>query len=108
VHFDREDMLEMIGNLLDNACKWARHNIDVEIVFSQTLTITISDDGPGCDELNAQLLTQRGLRLDESIQGHGLGLAIVLDIVKCYEGVLDIGRSEALGGFFATVRLPLN
>jgi signal transduction histidine kinase len=108
VHFDREDMLEMIGNLLDNACKWARHNIDVEIVFSQTLTITISDDGPGCDELNAQLLTQRGLRLDESIQGHGLGLAIVLDIVKCYEGVLDIGHSKTLGGFFATVRLPLN
>jgi signal transduction histidine kinase len=108
VHFDREDMLEMIGNLLDNACKWAKHNINVEMIFSDTLTISIADDGPGCNELNAQFLTQRGLRLDESIQGHGLGLAIVLDIVKCYEGVFDIGCSKALGGFLATVRLPLN
>jgi signal transduction histidine kinase len=108
VHFDREDMLEMIGNLLDNACKWAKHDINVEIIFSQTLTIAIADDGPGCDALNAQVLTQRGLRLDESIQGHGLGLAIVLDIVNCYEGVLEIGRSKILGGVLATVYLPLN
>jgi signal transduction histidine kinase len=107
VNFDREDMLEMIGNLLDNACKWAKHEISVEVMFSQKLTVSVADDGPGCDELDAQLLTQRGLRLDESSQGHGLGLAIVLDIVKCYEGVLNIGRSEALGGFLATVRLPL-
>jgi signal transduction histidine kinase len=107
VHFDREDMLEMIGNLLDNACKWATHEINVEIIFSQKLTISVADDGPGCDELNAQLLTQRGLRLDESIQGHGLGLAIVFDIVKCYEGSLDISRSKMLCGFLATVCLPL-
>ncbi|MCX7089499.1 MAG: sensor histidine kinase [Methylococcales bacterium] len=108
VHFDREDMLGIIGNLLDNACKWANHHINVEISFSNTLNISVEDDGPGCDALDAQNLTQRGLRLDESIQGHGLGLAIVLDIAEVYEGVLEIGRSKALGGFLATVRLPLN
>jgi len=108
VHFDREDMLGMIGNLLDNACKWATHTINVEISFAQTLTISVADDGPGCDGLDAQLVTQRGLRLDESIPGHGLGLAIVQDIAEFYEGELQISRSQALGGFLATVRLPLN
>lgn len=86
VHFDREDMMEMLGNLLDNACKWAKHRIDVDITFSDTLTIRVADDGPGCVQTDAQRLTQRGLRLDESIQGHGLGLAIVSDIVNLYQG----------------------
>jgi len=108
VHFDREDMLGMIGNLLDNACKWARHTINVDITFAQTLTISVADDGPGCEELDVQSLTQRGLRLDESIPGHGLGLAIVQDIAEFYDGELQINRSPALGGFLATVRLPLN
>jgi len=108
VHFDREDMLGMIGNLLDNACKWATHTINVDITFAQTLTIAVADDGPGCDGLDAQLVTQRGLRLDESIPGHGLGLAIVQDIAEFYEGELQISRSLTLGGFLATIRLPLN
>jgi signal transduction histidine kinase len=107
VHFDREDMLSMIGNLLDNACKWAKQQIQVEIAFSDNLTISVADDGPGCDELDAKSLTQRGLRLDESIPGHGLGLAIVLDIAEFYEGSLQISRSPKLGGFLATVSLPL-
>lgn len=108
VHFDREDMMEMLGNLLDNACKWAKHRIDVDITFSDTLTIRVADDGPGCAEADVQTLTQRGLRLDESIQGHGLGLAIVLDIVNSYQGSLQIGRSEPLGGFLATLSLSLH
>ncbi|AEG00019.1 sensor histidine kinase [Methylomonas methanica] len=108
VHFDREDMLEMLGNLLDNACKWAKHRIDVDIAFSDTLTIRVADDGPGCPETDAKTLTQRGLRLDESIKGHGLGLAIVLDIVDSYRGSLQIGRSELLGGFSVTLNLALH
>lgn len=108
MHFDREDMLSMIGNLLDNACKWAKNTINVEITFAQALTISVADDGPGCDGLDAHSLTQRGLRLDESIPGHGLGLAIVQDIADFYEGELQISRSQSLGGFLAMVRLPLN
>ncbi len=108
VHFDREDMLEMIGNLLDNACKWAKQAIRVEILFAQNLTITVEDDGAGSAKLDAQLLTQRGLRLDETIEGHGLGLAIVLDIAELYGGTLQVSRSVALGGFQAKVCLPLN
>lgn len=107
VYFDREDMLEMLGNLLDNACKWAKHRIDVDIAFSDTLLIQVADDGPGCAEADAQMLTQRGLRLDESVQGHGLGLAIVSDVVTSYQGNLQIGRSESLGGFLATLHIPL-
>lgn len=108
VHFDREDMLELIGNLLDNACKWAKQEISIAITFADTLTIAVEDDGPGCDELDAQRLIKRGLRLDESTQGHGLGLAIVFDITEFYDGVLHISRSKRLGGLLATVSLPLN
>ncbi|MGY6275803.1 sensor histidine kinase [Methylomonas sp. MgM2] len=107
VHLDREDMLEMIGNLLDNACKWAKHRIRIDIGLSDTLTIEVADDGPGCSKLDAQTLTQRGLRLDESVQGHGLGLAIVSDIVNFYKGDLRVCRSTELGGFMVKVRLPL-
>lgn len=108
VHFDREDMLEMLGNLLDNACKWARFEIRVEMAIADSLTIRVEDDGPGCAEADAALLIQRGLRLDESVHGHGLGLAIVADIVDSYHGELSIGRGPALGGFGVVIRLPLH
>ena len=107
VHFDREDLMELLGNLLDNACKWASQRIDVEIEFAESLIIRVADDGPGCSPAEAQILTQRGLRLDESVQGHGLGLSIILDIINSYNGSLQIGRSKSLGGFLATVTLPL-
>jgi len=108
IHYDREDLLELIGNLLDNACKWANRHINVDITFSEGLIITVEDDGPGLANLDTELLTQRGLRLDESVHGHGLGLAIVRDIAEFYSGSLHIGRSTRLGGFLATVHLPLN
>ncbi|MDD5276801.1 MAG: sensor histidine kinase [Methylovulum sp.] len=108
VNYDREDFFELIGNLLDNACKWAKHHIVIEISFTETLAISVADDGPGCANADAQLLTQRGLRLDESVTGHGLGLAIVRDITEFYGGSFNVGRSPQLGGFLATVFLPLN
>ena len=108
IHYDREDLLEMIGNLLDNACKWAKQTISVTVAFSNKLVITIEDDGPGINDQNAQLLTERVLRLDETVEGHGLGLAIVRDITEFYGGSLSFDRSERLGGFLAKVRLPLN
>ncbi|WP_426994714.1 ATP-binding protein [Methylomonas sp. CM2] len=98
----------MLGNLLDNACKWARRRIDVELAFADEVLVRVADDGPGCAETELAGLTRRGARLDESVQGHGLGLGIVADIVDSYKGSLHLGRSKALGGFLATVRLPLS
>ncbi|MCQ8103866.1 sensor histidine kinase [Methylomonas sp. SURF-2] len=108
IRFDREDIMELAGNLLDNACKWARQRIDVELEYTDTLLIRIADDGPGCDEADAGSLIRRGKRLDESVQGHGLGLSIVWDIVNTYQGRLNVGRSKSLGGFLVTVELPLH
>lgn len=107
VNFDREDLLELIGNLLDNACKWAKKRILVEISFAENLVVMIADDGSGCEKADIPLLTQRGLRLDELVKGHGLGLAIVSDIVEFYGGSLDFRRSAELGGFLVRVILPL-
>jgi signal transduction histidine kinase len=107
VNFDREDFLELIGNLLDNACKWAKQDISVEISFGNNLLVAIADDGPGCKDADIALLPERGLRLDESVKGHGLGLTIINDLVAFYGGSLNLGRSLQLGGFLATVILPL-
>lgn len=106
VCFDREDMLELIGNLLDNACKWAKLHIVINIIFNSKLIIQVLDDGPGCSEIEMAQLAQRGLRLDESIQGHGLGLAIVRDITLSYRGTLAITKAVDLGGLCVTVTLP--
>lgn len=105
--FDREDMLELLGNLLDNACKWANQEVNIKISQSQTLIIIIEDDGSGAPESSLHTLNQRGIRLDETIEGHGLGLAIVSDIVKHYNGTITYGKSSQLGGFQASINLPL-
>ena len=103
---DREDLLEMCGNLLDNACKWARSRVVVSANGSERLSVTVEDDGPGCSADEAAGLAQRGVRLDESTKGHGLGLAIVKSIASSYGAVLRIGRSATLGGFEASVQFP--
>ncbi len=110
--FDREDMLELLGNLLDNACKWAKKQIQITIYQDANyqilkLIIIIEDDGPGAPEDSLQAISQRGVRLDETVDGHGLGLAIVSDIVNCYEGEICAGKSAKLGGFKIEIRLPL-
>jgi signal transduction histidine kinase len=104
---DREDLLELLGNLMDNACKWARRQVRVRAEVDSSLAILVEDDGPGCPEHMLSELTARGARLDESVAGHGLGLSIVRDVVDSYAGRLDLGRSPSLGGFLARVSLPL-
>jgi signal transduction histidine kinase len=102
---DREDFLELLGNLLNNACQWARHKIAITIAHTSRLYLTVEDDGPGCPSEVLQYLTQRGVRLDESMPGHGLGLAICKDIVQQYNGDIVFGRSSQLGGFLVEVTL---
>ena len=105
---DREDMLELAGTLLDNACKWARSHVQCRLEPTPDgIRLTIEDDGPGCDEDGLTDIRERGARLDERIAGHGLGLSIAAEIVELYSGRLELGRSELLGGFSAQVALPL-
>ncbi len=105
ISVDREDALELVGNLLDNACKWAEREIHLALDARQGFYLCIEDDGPGIpSELRARLLG-RGQRLDEEAPGHGLGLAIVQDIVLSYAGKLSLGESAALGGLKVEVSL---
>lgn len=102
---DREDMLELLGNLLDNACKWAKQQVHCNVSGSNTITILIEDDGPGRNEQELDQMAQRGVRLDETVDGHGLGLAITTDIVKLYSGDMQFDNSEQLGGLRVVVHL---
>jgi len=102
---DREDMLELLGNLLDNACRWARHKVRLTVEAGNGLTIAVEDDGPGASPENLQRLAERGTRLDEATDSHGLGLAIARDIAASYGGTLTLERSPDLGGLQVRVVL---
>lgn len=104
---DREDMTELLGNLLDNAYKWADKSIKLEITEDDGLHVIVEDDGNGVSEGQLALLTERGARLDEFVDGHGIGLATVQDIVSHYSGSLHLERSCSLGGFKVSVELPV-
>lgn len=108
---DAGDLLELLGNLLENAFKWARHQVLLSAralpapgARRDGLEIMVEDDGPGIAPEDVERLLQRGVRGDERVQGHGIGLAIVQDLLKAYRGRLDVTRSEALGGAKFTVR----
>ncbi|HHM06021.1 MAG TPA: ATP-binding protein [Gammaproteobacteria bacterium] len=102
---EREDLLELFGNLLDNACKWAQRRVRVSLSAAGEGEIMIEDDGAGVAAADVAALFQRGRRLDEGTRGHGLGLAIARDIVQHYGGEMRLGRSAVLGGFKVALRL---
>jgi signal transduction histidine kinase len=103
---EREDFEEMIGNLVENACKWARSTIVMVVRHSaEGLDIHIEDDGPGLPEHERQRVLERGRRLDEAIAGSGIGLSIVADLVELYGGEIDL-QTAALGGLSVLVRIP--
>lgn len=104
--WDREDLLELLGNLLDNACKWA--DSEVRLSLGQSLQGTwlqVDDDGPGIPESRREAVFSRGTRLDEQTTGHGLGLGIVRDIVEAWGGTLQLLESPA-GGLQVRIDLP--
>ncbi len=103
---DREDILELLGNLLDNACKWAVSRVSCLVKVDAAIELTVADDGKGISDGELGRLAERGVRLDVMSQGHGLGLAIVRDIVDLYGGEIIFGRSQELGGLQVSVRLP--
>ena len=106
VRCQREDVDEMLGNLLDNACKWARSTVKVESEARDGLVaLSVDDDGPGlAPELRTEVL-RRGVRADEQAPGSGLGLAIVRDLAGLYGGAIALEQSSA-GGVRAVLRLP--
>lgn len=104
--WDREDLLELLGNLLDNACKWADAEVRLSVIErSDGFALSVEDDGPGIPEEQRSQVFSRGTRLDEQTHGHGLGLGIVRDIVETWGGLLVLGESE-WGGLKVVIELP--
>lgn len=104
---ERQDLEEMVGNLCDNACKWAKAEVSVTAgkLDNGQVYLRIEDDGPGMDAEQRKSALQRGVRLDEDTPGTGLGLSIVVDLARVYGGELKLGVSK-LGGLSAELNLP--
>jgi signal transduction histidine kinase len=101
-----QDLEEMLGNLVENACKWARRTVEIRCrLDGDRLTLTVEDDGPGIAREDFENVLQRGHKLDETIPGHGQGLGIVKDIAELYGGSIRLGKSP-LGGLKAELELP--
>ncbi len=112
-HGEPGDLQELLGNLLENAFKWAGSRVLLTVRTGEQapnrragLRIAVDDDGPGIPPDRVAVVLQRGVRGDERVQGHGIGLAIVQDIVRSYRGELDVGPSPELGGTRFQVTLP--
>jgi signal transduction histidine kinase len=107
---ERQDLEEMVGNLVDNACKWAQMRVNIEVVAEPrdgqpSTRIVIDDDGPGLNPAQRDQVARRGRRLDETKPGSGLGLSIVLELVALYGGSLQLGNAP-IGGLRAELVLP--
>ena len=106
VRCQREDLDEMLGNVLDNACKWAKSRVTIESSqVAAMVVITVDDDGQGIAESMREAVLQRGVRTDEAAPGSGLGLAIVRDLAELYAGSIALGASPS-GGLRARLELP--
>jgi signal transduction histidine kinase len=107
VAVERQDLDEMLGNLLDNACKWARTQVTLTAApdAAHHVRIVVEDDGEGLPERMWSQVLDRGVRADQSAPGSGLGLAIVRDLADVYGGTITLGRAS-IGGLRAELRLP--
>ncbi|SFL84795.1 ATP-binding protein [Methylorubrum salsuginis] len=103
---DAQDLDEMLGNLIDNACRWAASRVRIRAARDGGLIeLRVEDDGPGLTPEQAAHVLQRGRRLDETVPGDGFGLPITLELAELYGGALSLERSD-LGGLLARLRLP--
>jgi signal transduction histidine kinase len=108
---EEQDALDIIGNIVENAAKWASHDIHISLTSTRQplqkpiLNIAVDDDGPGLDEEQRRKLGQRGLRLDETKPGSGLGLSIVRDVLATYKATWSLQKSP-LGGLRVCIHLP--
>ena len=110
---ERQDLEEMVGNLIDNACKWSRSQVLVEVILERqlddpenaTVRIIVDDDGPGLSPAERAQVARRGQRLDETKPGSGLGLSIVSELAALYRGSLTLGTAP-IGGLRAELILP--
>ncbi|MEQ1546985.1 ATP-binding protein [Methyloglobulus sp.] len=113
IYFEEGDLYEIVGNLMDNACKWCRHNVKISVIQNPrkdrrnyTLLIKIDDDGPGIPDGKLNEILKRGVRADENIHGHGIGMTVVYDLVGMLGGKLEGNKSSELGGMSWRVYLP--
>jgi signal transduction histidine kinase len=112
-HGEQQDLEEMVGNLVDNGCKWARSRVAIEVLADQLagegekarVRIIVDDDGPGLSPSQREQVALRGQRLDETKPGSGLGLSIVVELARLYGGVLTLGTAP-IGGLRAELALP--
>ena len=108
---DRADLTELLGNLLDNACKWAKSRVRIAVSVNEeagsraALHLVVDDDGPGIAEVDRARVLERGGRADEAMPGYGLGLSMVHDTVALYGGSLRID-SSSFGGARLELALP--
>lgn len=104
---DESDIFEMLGNIIENACKYAGSKVSVSVEEGDgSVTITVEDDGRGIPEKERKQVLQRGIRVDETVSGTGIGLSIVQDIVTLYHGQLSLS-SSVLGGLKVEITLPV-
>jgi len=97
---DEDDLMEILGNLIDNACKACNKHIDITVLAANPLAFAVEDDGPGIAKEHRKQLLVRGQRLDSYTQGHGVGMAIVNDLVNSYHGSIQIDDSSMGGAKF--------
>jgi signal transduction histidine kinase len=108
---EQQDLEEMIGNLVDNACKWAQSRVAIEVLKERAdadqhvVRIIVDDDGPGLSPAEREQVTRRGRRLDETKPGSGLGLSIVAELAALYGGTFTLGTAP-IGGLRAELGLP--
>lgn len=113
IYFEEGDLYEIVGNIMDNACKWCRRKVRVNVIpnprkdrKNYSLLVQIDDDGPGIPDSKINEILKRGVRADENIHGHGIGMTVVYDLIGILGGKLEGSKSTSLGGTSWRIYFP--